>query len=96
MRKIKPQYYIIMLIISVIIMAFLTAITIDTDTALNIVLAGSGGTIGLTIGIIIRQKTDFGKEIDALSIKARRQLIAFLIACAILTIAAIALIFKYQ
>lgn len=76
-------------------MVSIVAITMGSDAALSTLLTGSGGVIGLTIGIIIRQKTEIGKEIDALSTIARRQLIAFLITDAVLTIVVIALIYKY-
>lgn len=95
MKKLKPYHYIILLLICVIILVSIVALTMGFDAALSTLLTGSGGIIGLTIGIIIRQKTEIGKEIDALSTIARRQLIAFLITGAVLTIVAIALIYKY-
>ncbi len=95
MKKLKPYHYIILLLICVIILVSIVALTMGSDAALSTLLTGSGGIIGLTIGIIIRQKTEIGKEIDALSTIARRQLIAFLITGAVLTIVAIALIYKY-
>ena len=95
MKKLKPYHYIILLLICVIILVSIVALTMGSDAALSTLLTGSGGIIGLTIGIIIRQKTEIGKEIDALSTIARRQLIACLITGAVLTIVAIALIYKY-
>lgn len=95
MKKLKPYHYIILLLICVIILVSIVALTMGSDAALSTLLTGSGGIIGLTIGIIIRQKTEIGKEIDALSTIARRQLIAFLITGAVLTIVSIALIYKY-
>lgn len=95
MKKLKPYHYIILLLICVIILVSIVALTMGSDAALSTLLTGSGGIIGLTIGIIIRQKTEIGKEIDALSTIARRQLIAFLITGAVLTIVAITLIYKY-
>lgn len=95
MKKLKHYHYIILLLICVIILVSIVALTMGSDAALSTLLTGSGGIIGLTIGIIIRQKTEIGKEIDAFSTIARRQLIAFLITGAVLTIVAIALIYKY-
>lgn len=67
-------------------MVSIVTVTMETNVALSTLLTGMGCIIGLTTGIIIRQETEIGNEIDTMSTKARRQLIVFLIIGTVLTI----------
>lgn len=72
MKKLQDKHYIILLIVCVIIMIGIVALTKGKDLALSTLLAGIGGVVGLTIGTVIRKKTNVGKTVDERNPKAHR------------------------
>ncbi len=92
MKKLQDKHYIILLIVCVIIMVGIVALTKGKALALSTLIAGIGGVAGLTIGTVIRKKTNVGKAVDELNPKAHRQLTVFLILGALLTMAGIVLL----
>ena len=57
MKNLKPQHYVILLIICEIILAGIVALTLGVNSAIATLLVGIGAVIGLIIAIRIRNKS---------------------------------------
>ena len=58
MKKLKPQHYVILLIICEIILAGIVALTLGVNSAIATLVGGIGPVVGLIIANRIRNKDD--------------------------------------
>ena len=58
MKNLKPQHYVILLIICEIILAGIVALTLGVNSAIATLVGGIGPVVGLIIANRIRNKND--------------------------------------